>query len=153
MLGLVAVLVPWSPEVRSDIIQFILEDSIAIFLFGFVFIVVGLAIVISIILGTRRSYYRLKGGLQSVMIDEKVIQDYLDTYWKELFPKATVPNRLQIKKNKIHLTADLPFVPQNEQKAVLERIRNDLTEIFNSFLGYQEPFYLAASFQPEHKKT
>jgi len=152
MLGLVAVLLPWSPLVRADIIQFILEDSIAIFLFGFVFIVVGLAIVISILLSTRRSYYRLKGGVQSVLIDEHVIQDYLDTYWKELFPKTTIPNRLQIKKNKIYLSADLPYIPQEEQKVVLERIRNDLTDIFSSFLGYQEPFHLAASFQSEHKR-
>lgn len=152
MLGLVAVLLPWSPLVRADIIQFILEDSIAIFLFGFVFIVVGLAIVISILLSTRRSYYRLKGGVQTVLIDEHVIQDYLDTYWKELFPKTTIPNRLQIKKNKIYLSADLPYIPQEEQKAVLERIRNDLTDIFSSFLGYQEPFHLAASFQSEQKK-
>lgn len=152
MLGVLTVLLPWSPSVRTDLIQFILEDSLAIFLFGFVFICVGLAIVIYIILGTRRSYYRLKGGTQSVHIDEAVVQDYLDTYWKQLFPKTSIPTRLQIKKNKIHLIADLPFIPHAEQKKVLERIKTDLTEIFGSFLGYREPFYFTASFQTDHKK-
>lgn len=151
MLGLVAILLPWSPMVRTDLIQFILEDSIAIFLFGFVFLIVGLAIVIYTLLSTRRSYYRLKGGPQSVQIDEQVIQDYLDSYWKQLFPQTIVPNRLQIKKNKIHLIADLPYVPPSEQRNVLDRINNDLTDLFGSFLGYREPFYLSASFQPEQR--
>ena len=146
VLGVVGVLLPWSPLVRADLIQFILEDSLAIFLFGFVFIVVGLAIVIYIVLGTRRTYYRLKGGAQSVHIDEKVVQDYLDTYWKELFPLQQIPHRLQIHKNKIHLTADLPFIPYDEQKAVSDRIKQDLNEIFSSFLGYREPFYLTLSY-------
>lgn len=153
MLGIVSILLPWSPMVRSDLIQFILEESISIFLFGFIFIVVGLAIVVYIILGTKRTYYTLKGGTQSVLIDEGVVQDYLDSYWRELFPKAHVPSRLQIKKNRIHLSADLPYIPYSEQGQVLEKVKTDLTEIFGSFLGYKEPFYLSASFQSEQKRS
>jgi hypothetical protein len=153
VLGLVAIMLPWSPMVRTDVIQFILEDSIAIFLFGFVFLIIGLVLVIYTLLSTRRSYYRLKGGPQSILIDEQVVQDYLDSYWKHLFPQAVVPNRLQIKKNKIHLVADLPYVPAAEQKQLLESIKADLTEMFSSFLGYKEPFYLSASFQPDTKPS
>lgn len=151
MLGIIGILLPWSPTVRSDIIQFLLEDSLAISLFSFVLILIGLAIVIHIVMNARHSYYYIKSGRNPTWVDESVIEDYLDTYWKQLFPKAHVTNRLMLKKNKIHLVAELPYVPHLEQKDVLERIKNDLTELFASFLGYRQPFYLSASFQPEQK--
>lgn len=152
MLGIISVMLPWSPMVRTDLIQFILEDSIAIFIFGFCLIIIGLAVVINIAFSARRSYYRLRSGPKSIWIDESVIQDYLNSYWKDLFPQSSVPNRLIMKKNKIHLVADLPYIPLAEQKELLERIKTDLTDLFGTFLGYRETFYLSASFQPEHKK-
>lgn len=151
-VGVMCMMLPWSPMVRSDLIQFILEDSIAISLFGFAFLIVGLAVIINIAFSTKHSYYRVRSGPQSISIDEDIIQDYLNVYWKNLFPKSTVPNRLSIKKNKIHLVADLPYIPLREQKPLLEKIKSELSELFSSTLGYQDTFYLSASFQSEPKK-
>lgn len=149
LLGIASVMLPWSPFVRTELVQFILGDSITIFLFGFAFIIIGLAIAINIILSSRRKYFHLHSGPKSIWIDETIIQDYLITYWKQLFPQSEVPSKLTLKKNKIHLIADLPYIPLDQQKDVLERIKNDLSELFGTFFGYQEPFYLSASFQPK----
>lgn len=152
VLGLIGILIPWFPMVRTDVIQFILEDSLAIFLFGFCFVIIGLGCVFYIALNSRRHYYHVRSGPYAVQIDENLIQDYLETYWKQIFPHSSVPSRLQLKKNKIHLTADLPFIPPEEQKATLEKIKEDLSQIFASFLGYKQTFYLSASFQKEPKR-
>lgn len=145
------VMLPWSPIVRSDLIQFILEDSLAICLFGFGFIVVGLAVIINIAFSAKHSYYQLRAGPYSVSIDEEIIHEYLNTYWKNLFPQSPVPNRLTIKKNKIYLVADLPYIPLPEQKRFLEKVKMDLSELFTSTLGYKDMFYLSVSFQSEQK--
>lgn len=152
MLGVVSILLPWSPKARTDFIQFILEDSLAISLFGLGLITVGIGIAINIIMGARRKYYHLRSGSRSILIDETLIQDYINAYWKQIFPKNHVSNRLTLHKNKIHLVADLPYIPIGEQKQLLERIKNDLAEHFSNFLGYRQSFYLRARFQSENKE-
>lgn len=151
LIGIICVMIPWSPSVRTDLIQFILENSIAIFLFGFGFIIIGFSIVINIIQSSRRSYYYVRTGNNSVMVDETLIQDYLNSYWNHLFPQHDVPSRLTLKKNKIHVFADLPFIPVPQQKALMDRIKRDVNDILTKTLGYQNEFMLSISFQAEKK--
>lgn len=152
LLGIIGVMVPWSPGVRTDLVQFILDDSLAISLFGFTSIVVGLAIAINILLNTRRQYYHIRSDSNAIAVDETVIQQYLNTYWKQLFPNNDIPNRLTLKNNKIHITVDFPHLPLSQQQVLLERIKNDLSQTFANMLGYHSEFYLSASFQAEAKK-
>lgn len=147
LLGIVNIMIPWSDEVRYSLVKFILEDSLAISLFGFAFVVVGVAIAINILLNTRRKYYQLKMGTKAIKVDEAVISQYLAHYWKQLFPSTDTPCRLSIRKNKIHIVADLPFLPMLEQRQLLERIKQDLEALFEKQLGYKDEFYLSASFQ------
>ncbi len=149
LLGIISAMLPWSTGIRTSLIQIILENSVVIFLFGFCFLVIGALIVVNILLNARRNYYHLRASACKVSIEETVIQDYLDNYWKQVFPQSKIASKLFLKKNKIYLTADLPYVPLTEQKIVLERIQTDLGELFLSYLGYRQPFYLSASFQSE----
>ena len=153
MLGLIAMILPWSVEARTDLVQFILEGSISLFLFGFVFMAIGLGIVIQIVLAAKKQYYHVRSGSNPVWVDESIIQDYLDNYWKRIFPRSSIPSKLQLKKNKIHVTADLPFIPHGEQKELLEKIKKDIQELLSKILGYQQPFYLSATFETERKKS
>lgn len=151
-MGVLCVMLPWSPTVRADLVRFILEDSVTISLFGAGFVLVGLAVIINIAFNARHSYYRIRSGPKAISIDESIIQDYLNTYLNNLFPGANVPNRLTIKKNKLYLAADLPFVPIKEQKQLLEKIKNELSDLFSSTLGYRDAFYISASFQSEDRR-
>ena len=45
----------------------------------------------------------------------------------------------------------IPWLPLAEQKSVLKRIENDLTEAFDKLLGYQKEFYLSASFREDRQ--
>ena len=91
MAGIVAAMIPWSPIIRTALVNFLLDDALAISLFGFASIVIGLAIVVNILLGTRRRYYHIKTTLSSAFVDENVIHQYLATYWEQLFPGAEIP--------------------------------------------------------------
>lgn len=147
LIGIVGILIPWSVHVRNLLTRFIFEDSLAISLFGFAFFIIGMAMFINILLNMKRRHYQISSLKGPTTVDEALIQEYLNTYWQQLFPEKDVPCLLQMKKNKIHIAVDLPYMPIQEQKPLLERIRKDLMGIFAKVLGYREEFFLSASFQ------
>lgn len=146
LLGVIGFMIPWFPTVRTDVVLFLLEDSIAISLFGLSFVAIGVGIVFNILLSVKRNYYHFKVGSNPVAVDESILQKYLNTYWEDLFPENDIPNRLILKKNKIHVIADLPYMTRHQQEVVLERIKTDLRDIFGKLLGYHHQFHLSASF-------
>lgn len=147
ILGVIAIILPWSPKVRTDFITLILEHSLAISIFGFIFLVIGLGILISICINLRKHYYYIRVRGQAVSVDESIIQHYLDAYWKQLFPGADVPNRLILKHNKIKVLAELPYMPKLVQKDVLERIQHELPDILFKILGYSRELDLRINFR------
>jgi hypothetical protein len=149
LLGIVGILLPWAPGVKSSIVNFIQEDGLFIFLFGLGLTIIGAAIATYIILSTRKRYYEIRSGDNLTTIDESLFQDYLNTYWKQLFPKFEIPNRVILKKNLIHVSADLPYIPDSQQKVLIERIEKDLNDIFNRILGRRHEYVISISFQPE----
>ena len=151
LVGIVAIMIPWSEDTRTSLIQFILEDSLAISLFGFTIMVIGLAIAINILLGTRRRYYHITSHEAPADVDEAIVQQYLTSYWKQLFPGSDIPCRLTIKNNKFHISVDFPYLPLDEQKELLERIKRELRITFAKVLGYHEDFHLSATFQAAKK--
>lgn len=153
LIGIVGILIPWSINVRTLLTRFIFEDSLAISLFGFAFFIIGLAMFIHLVQNMMRRHYRISSLNATTTVDEAVIQEYLNIYWKQLFPENDIPSALQIKNNKIHIAVDLPYLPIQEQKPLLERIRNDLMRIFTKVLGYREEFFLNASFETNHPQN
>jgi len=151
MIGLVGAMIPWSSSTRNLLIRFITEDSIAISLFGFAFLFIGLAIAGDIIFNMRRRHYSISSLKGTATVDKAVIQEYLDQYWKSLFPENDIPCFLALKDNKIHISVDLPHLPIQEQKPLLERIRKDLMSLFAQVLGYRDEFFLSASFESMKK--
>lgn len=147
LLGFLSLIVPWFPAIRTHIILFLLENTIAISLIGGVSLLVGGAILANILLSAKHKHYRIRAGNRAVVVDEAVIQIYLDKYWQDLFPGCEVPNKVMLKNNCIHVFANFPGLPLHEQKNLLERIDRDLTQGFSAMLGYQREFYLSASFR------
>jgi hypothetical protein len=151
ILGILSIIMPWSPTIRSNLIKFILENSMAISLFGFGFFVIGFTLLINLYMNSKRHYYYVRVGHKSISIDQEVVQQYLDAYWKQLYPHNDIPTRLLMKKNRIKVTAELPHMPLGEQKLFVEKIQDDLQDIFSRTLGYPHDFMLALSFQPKPK--
>jgi hypothetical protein len=136
---------------RTDIVEFILDNSIAISLFGFGFMIIGGTMILNLFLNARRRYYHSKVERNFITVDSAVIQHYLQSYWERVFPNQVVPMRLSIKKNKIGITADLPYTPKEEQEEFMLRIKKDLREIFTKIIGYPDDFNLSLSFQSKPK--
>ncbi|MFQ5730149.1 MAG: hypothetical protein ACE5GN_07295 [Waddliaceae bacterium] len=149
LLGIIFIMVPWLPAIRSHIISLLINNSVALSLFGIVSFTIGSAIAMNVILSARHRYYRIRSGANAVAVDETLIQQYLDSYWAKLFPNYDVPSRLILKNNRIHMVVNLPYLPLSEQKPLLERVESDLSEGFANVLGYNKEFYLTASFREQ----
>lgn len=139
-------LVPWSAPLRTAFIEWLLEGSTDVMLFSFGFFVIGLYLVYYSLQHARVKYHRIKIDDPSVQISETLVQDYLGSYWKTLFPSSDIPCRLEMKKKKIAIQADLPYIPDDDQKAILERIENDLSELFRTIFGYRHRLDILISF-------
>ncbi len=96
----------------------------------------------------KYTYFCLKSIPNPIWIDETIILNYVENYWKVIFPKRIISNRVILKKNKIFLSTDLPYVPRYEQKELISKVQKDLGDIFSRMLGYKEDFTFSASFQP-----
>jgi len=152
LIGIVGVMIPWSINVKTLLTQFIFEDSLAISLFGFAFFLIGIAMIIDFLINAQRRHYTISSLKATTTVDEQVIKGYLNTYWKQLFPNSEIPCQLIMKENKIHISVDLPYLPIQVQKPLLERIRKELIGLFSQILGYKEEFFLSASFQKQPKE-
>ncbi len=147
LLGIIGILIPWSSNIRQEVINLIADHSIAISLFGLSFIAIGVAVAVNILLSSKPKYYQFTVGKNFVYIDEKIVQRYLSEYWKELFAGQEIPNRITLKNNQIDVVADLPYVNPDQQEELLTKIQNELTDLFSDLLGYHQQFHLSVSFQ------
>ncbi len=153
VLGLLSFMVQASQGIRSEVIGFIIEDTVFLFLFGIVSLLIGLAIIFYLITSFKKSYVKIKSkNNHTFYLDESIFQDYLKSYWKQLFPKNDIPNHIVLKKKKVLIAADLPHVPVSQQKALLIRIDKDLKDIFTRLLGYHQEYEITLSFQSEDIK-
>jgi len=146
--GIISFFLPETEEGLKNLAGFILQNTWLTYVFGFLFIIIGVAILINIKLNVKKQYYKIKAGNRLTLLDEKIFEQYLDTYWKELFPKIEIPSRATIKNNKLYITADLPAVPLSEQKTLLQQVESDLNEILIKYLGYHQEYIINISFQP-----
>lgn len=144
--GIAGMLVPWSAAIRTAFIEWLLEGSMDIMLFSFGFFVIGVYLVIYSLQHARIKYHRIKIDDPSIQISETLVQDYLGSYWKSLFPSSDVPCKLEMRKKKIAIQADLPFIPMDDQKELLQRIENDLSELFRKIFGYRHRLDILISF-------
>lgn len=145
--GITCLLTPWSSAIRTHIILFIIENTAMISSFGLLFVILGITLLINVIISAQHRYYKIKSKGSSVLVDENVIQQLIDEYFKQLFPQKDVPSTIALDNNTIHITVNFPHFPTEEQKPFLQRVETELATNLNSMLGHREEFYLSASFR------
>lgn len=153
LLGIIGIILPWSPVVRTEVVDFLLSNTVILMLFGFSFFVIGIGALFQVLHGMKRSYTTFKEGHTRVDVSEEVIQDYLLTYFHDLFPYTEVPCQILFNKKKIQIIADLPFVAHAKQKELLKKIESDLSDLFRDILGYRHDLYVSISFAGSEKQA
>lgn len=136
-LGTLFLLFPWLPSLPTTYLVPL----------GILLLALGLAHATILIRISRRRYVHLGTGAHPITLSETLIHDYLESYWKELFPEAEIPYQLVMKKGNLQVIADLPHVPPEEENSLLKRIEGDLIDLFRGILGYPGRLDVAIRFQ------
>jgi len=147
LAGIGCVLVAWFPNLQLAIQRLIHEDFWMIFFSGVAFILIGLAIILNLSLQARRISYTVKSGKNSIEVDQLLIEESLNLYWKQLFPHYSIPTQIRIKNNQVHIKADFPLIAENEQSSFVKELEERISEFFTRTLGYRNDFFLSVSFQ------
>lgn len=147
VIGVLAMGLAWSAAVRTEAITFILEQRWSLFAIGLILLIAGVTLIAYVLKDSRRRYVYVKTGPNACVLDESFIKQYLDVYWKQLFPTQDISYDLNIKKNKIKIYAHFPPLPMDEQKRFVDKQRRELSNIFSRILGYPHDITLGASFK------
>lgn len=142
-----------SELVKAKVVQWILNDRFFIPLFGLGLAFIGLSILIYHILIVRRQVIYIRAGKNSVMVDKNIVYQYLDKYWKEQFPNHQIPFMVIIKRNAIHITANVPSLSSIDENIFKERVEKELSDIFSHLLGYPHEIFFTASFKKPKLKA
>jgi len=150
LLGFLSILIQASTDVRSEFVSFILEDSFFISLFGLCSLLIGAGVIFYLSTSLKKRYIKIKSSSNKAFyLEDTLFQDYMHTYWKEMFPQQEIPSQVTIRKNKVMVTADLPYIPEHEQKTLISRIEEDLKELFQNVLGYHQEYTISLHFPKE----
>lgn len=143
--GLMSMILPWSSHLQAAITQLILENSWTLTIFGAFCILAGISIVIYALRQTRDRYVEIQTGNLSITLDEKIIHQYLEAYWKKRFPSAKIPFTLNLRRRSLEIIVDFPDIPHLEQKRLLEQVKDDFNDLFGRVLGYPYDVHLIAN--------
>lgn len=153
VFGTFLLTLPWLEYVREQIIWFIDNSSWMMSFLGIGFLAVGAAIIVYIVLSSKKRHYYLTKGVHSVAVEQKVINQYIEMLLRGLFPEQDVAHQLIIRKNKILITADLPYVPLKDQESFNERINEEIGKILSDKIGYSKQFNLCLSYSSDKKES
>ncbi|MBB63850.1 MAG: hypothetical protein CMO81_02180 [Waddliaceae bacterium] len=150
-VGLLCVVMPWAPDFRASVSEFLLAQTTIIFLFGIGFIATALVLLISISLLSPSHILTIKMGKKSVAVDHAIVDQYIQNYWEQVLPQQAVFHQVLFRKNNIvEIVANLPSIPTESQGPLLDRIERDLSKLFEETLGYRKEFLFSVNFrQPE----
>lgn len=139
--------IPYAPHVRVLLIDALLGETQSIMLFGYAILLLGVLLLTGFYAMYRRPYLQLEMEPKvigsEVTLELGLLRDYVEKYWKELFPENNLTTDIVIHANQeIELVAEMPDVPPLEHTVLLEKIEKELGELLAKNLGYNKDFLL-----------
>lgn len=146
LLGTIALVLPWDIDFRLTLFDFLSSHTFTMLLMAAAFYAIAI-LIFKTVFGHRRRYYSVRTGAQSIAVDPLVIKQTLQPYWKGLFGSKEVTSQVDIKHNKIYITAHLPNCPFDQQRDLFKKIETDIVERLKKTLDYRDELHLTVSFE------
>ena len=145
-LGGFLLVLPYAESFRYHLIHYIYERPDLFKLLGGVIMGSGFLLFLGFYFLNRRRFLTIKMGPASTLIDEKVVQDYVQEYWKEKYPAQEAPLDVIVQKGGIlEIIIPKPRDWEGEIGESLLRLQDDLGDRLARCLGYDREFYLTLS--------
>jgi hypothetical protein len=146
LAGTIAILIPWLPSIRTEIVYFILEKSMILFVMGVALLIIGLAMIAYVRLSTGQRTFYVRHAPHPVEVKLDTVSGYLNTYFKEMFPGMEIPHEVILHRNKIRLYVDFPYIIKEEQEPLTDRLYEELAGVLDEKLGCTYPLELSVSY-------
>lgn len=139
----------YSPVLRMRVVDGLLHTQKPIFLvIGIGILVFGLLLVLLSMRLYRTQYYQVQMGFpcHNADVDLDVVRSLLGRYWQNHFPSVSPKIDVLLRDDAtLELFVELPFLPDEEQKSMMEKIEGDLSRQLARHLNYRKPFFLTVS--------
>ncbi len=146
LAGTVAMLIPWLPTVRTEIVLFVLEKTMLLFVMGVALLIIGLAMIAYVRLSMGQRTFYVRKDSHPVEVQREVLQGVLNIYFKEMFPGMEIPHEAILHRNKVRLYLDFPYIIKEEQEPLTDRLYEELSALLDESLGCSKPLELSVSY-------
>ncbi|MDJ0651600.1 MAG: hypothetical protein QNJ27_01100 [Simkaniaceae bacterium] len=136
--GALFIALPYADYFRIQLVNMLIHPPNFCFAIGGALVGFGTLLFTVLYLMNRRCYFQLEMQGTKIKVDEKVIRDFVSTYFTTLFPGQNIVNAIAIKgKSMIEVILSLP---QEKEEDFFEKVQEELGAILAHRLGYQNPF-------------
>lgn len=147
LCGLLTIVTAWSPKIRDALYDFASHFEILLSIFGLILFLIGASIITYSLLFSRRRYFYIRSGPKEVLVSEEIAREYVSKYFQKLFGLDEIPCDLRLERSKIRISANLPYIPEDEQYALTQKIDAELGDLLEYKLGYKAQYLLSISFE------
>ena len=147
LLGILFIFIAFSSQIQNKIIAFVSSSPWFFVLSGVSLLLLSFALVIYAFKMIYRRHVQIRTGSLDIRLDESVIRAYLDAYWKKHFPESKIQYELIFERRRVKVLANLPYLPLEDQKTFLEKVKKDFNHLFGDLLGYPYDVHFIATFE------
>jgi hypothetical protein len=134
------------PQFRDRIAQFFLSDSESLMSIGYAILGVATLLFSGFYAMHRGSYFQVEMGSSRLDVDPSVIQNYVQSYWNDIFPEQQLETQILLRRNKkIEILAEMPPMADEELTELLTQIETELSCLLEHILGYRSDFLITVT--------
>ncbi len=145
-LGVFGFILPWSSSFQLFFLSFLYDHAFFFSFLHLILFLMGLSSIGWVFLRRRRKKLTIPLNQEGTSISSNIIQHYLQSYWRTLFPDEAIFFDFSLQKEILFIWAELESTYQPEQEILAERIQRDLEEIFTEVIGFHKKIVLSLSF-------
>lgn len=145
--GFLTMLLPLVERMRNAIIYLLTEKPYTIAFIGLPVFLIGSAIILYLLVNSQKRYFYIRGGNESLQVSLSIVSAYVSDYLKRLFGLKDLACDVHCRNEKLTIHAALPYVPEDEQGPLSQRINTDIEEILLNKIGYMRQFNLSLALR------
>ena len=113
---------------------------------GLILAIIGLSLLSWTSSLLKKGHYVYAPGITKVLVDEKIFEKTLNNCWKVKFPGKNLSCHALIRRNKLHIIAEIPHLEgRRAKKDFIKELSHDLSHDLYKTLGYSGDFTLCLS--------
>ena len=138
LLGGLFIGLQYAPHLRMAIAVFVMDSAIAFSFLGYVTVVCALLLSIGFYVMQRGAYYQVQMDRGPVVVEPKLIEEFVQGYWKKRFPEKELRTEVILRgKQRIEVVAEMPEMPLESQAVLLSEVELELGSLLENHLGYR----------------